>query len=125
MEEPKNIENRQCVQELLKLRDSFDALSSKWKLPILQYLYNRQDEQNNFRKIEQEITGISDKMLAKELKALESNQLISRITPDTTPGNVMYSISDHGKTAIPIIKVLVDWGRTHREITKKLMRSME
>lgn len=121
MEELQKIENRQCIQELLELRDSFDALSSKWKLPILQYLYNRQNEVNNFRKIEQGINGISDKMLAKALKELEMNNLICKTLPEMNSTNMVYTISDHGKTAIPMIRVFVEWGRTHREMTKKLM----
>jgi len=122
MEKPDKIQSRQCIQELIELRDIFDALSGKWKLPLLQYLYNRQDEPNGFRKIEQGIAGISDKMLAKELKQLESNHLIIRSSSETTSSGIIYSISEHGKTAIPVIEVLVSWGRSHRELAKAIIR---
>lgn len=109
----------QCVQELLELRDSFDALSSKWKLPILQYLYNRRKEVNHFSKIARGVTGISDKMLTKALKELHSNHLVEH-TEDKFSANIAYGISAHGETAIPLIKTIVEWGRKHREITKKM-----
>jgi len=62
----------------MNLRDSFDALNDKWKLLLLQYLYNRQQELNSFSKILIGIEGISEKMLAKELRQLEQNNLIEK-----------------------------------------------
>ena len=109
------------MQELLESRDSFDALSSKWKLPILQYLYNRIDETNNFRKISRGVAGISDKMLSKELKHLEENYLISK-SEDLRASRRVYHITEHGTTAIPLIKNLVAWGRTHRDFAKQMFK---
>lgn len=104
----------QCVKELLALRDTLEIISSKWSLPVLQYLFNRIEEKNNFRKIERGVEGISAKMLTKELKVMETNKLIERTIQDTKPVTVDYAITEYGKTVIPVIKVLVNWGRDHR-----------
>lgn len=101
--------------ELLALRDSLDILGSKWKLPILQFLYNRAEETNNFTKIENGVQGISAKMLAKELKSLEVNLLVDRRQLPTRPVTVVYSINAHGRTTLPVIRQLVDWGKAHRQ----------
>lgn len=113
----------QCIKELMNLIDSFDALNGKWKLPVLQYLYNRQDELNSFKKIVRGIDGLSDKMLAKELRQLEENSLIKKFEDHSSRLQVDYKITAHGKTAIPLIKTLVEWGRTHREITKNKIKN--
>ena len=64
--------------------------------------------------MERDITGISAKMLSKELKDLETNKLVNREVQDTKPITVQYSITEYGKTTKPIIDVLVDWGKSHR-----------
>lgn len=109
---------QQCIQELLSLRDSFDTLSGKWKIPLLQYLYNREQEANHFRKIAQGIPGISDKMLAKELKELESNFLILKEIQTVPRATTLYRISPYGSQVIPVIKTLIEWGKAHRKMVK-------
>ncbi len=106
----------------MNLRDSFDALNGKWKLPVLQYLFNRQDELNGFRKIAQGIEGISDKMLAKELRELEENNLIQKLCCEVSHSSIRYQISEHGKTTIPLIRTLVEWGRMHREVATNIIK---
>lgn len=109
---------KQCIHELLSLRDSFDALSSKWSLPILQYLYNRQQEDNSFSNMAGEIPGISEKMLAKQLRELESNLLIAKNDHEGILTRMVYQITEHGKSTIPLIRKLVEWGKVHREVIK-------
>lgn len=122
METPATANAQQCIKELLSLRDSFDALSGKWKIPLLQYLCNREHEENNFRKIQKGIPGISDKMLAKELKELERNYLVRKEIRELPANAICYHISAYGKTAIPVIKMLIEWGKEHRKMAKSMLR---
>lgn len=64
--------------------------------------------------MERDIDGISAKVLSKELKDLELNQLVKREEQKTKPITVAYSITQYGKTTKEIIAVLVDWGQNHR-----------
>lgn len=108
-----------CKEELTALRDSLEILGGKWKLQIMRYLGNRPAEENNFKKIEQGIPGISAKMLSKELKDLEINLMITRTVRDTKPLTVVYTITEYGKGVLPVTSTLVDWGLEHRKkITK-------
>ena len=43
------------------------------------------------------------------------NLLVSREVSDSRPVTVTYSITDHGKGCIPIIKALYEWGEAHRD----------
>lgn len=103
-----------CSGDIMAILDSLDALGGRWKILILHYLLIRQGETNTFKKIEKDIEGISAKMLSKELKSLEANQLVRREVMNTKPVTVQYSVTEYGNEAKKIISSLVDWGQNHR-----------
>ncbi|MBC73552.1 MAG: transcriptional regulator [Muricauda sp.] len=96
------------------VQDSMDVLSGKWKIPILSSIcyYNKR----RFSDILNDINGISNRMLSKELKELEINQLVSRTVLDTQPIAVEYQLTDHGLTLRTIINQLTEWGMEHRKV---------
>ncbi|WP_010254944.1 winged helix-turn-helix transcriptional regulator [Myroides injenensis] len=108
-----------CNEELRAMRDSLDVLGGKWKLMIIRYLTNREGQDIHFKKIEREITGISAKVLSKELKELEQNLLVTRTVQEDNRGMVFYAISPYGKTVQPLTEQLVDWGILHRKQIKE------
>lgn len=87
-----------------------DVLQGRWKLPILISLTFGT---KRFKQISKEVVGITDKMLSKELKDLEINQLIARTVIDSFPPRVEYAITKHGKTLKKVIDELGDWGTLH------------
>ena len=64
-----------CGAIILPVRDTLDVLSGKWKLPILGALIFGK---KRFKEIEREIPQITARMLSKELKDLEMNELVTR-----------------------------------------------
>lgn len=104
-----------CSEELMAMRDSIEVLGGKWKLMILRFLTNRSHHVIHFKKMQREIDGISAKMLSKELKDLEANLLITRKIQDTRPITVAYSITEYGRSVLPVTETLVQWGLNHRE----------
>lgn len=103
---------------MMAVHDAMDVLSGKWKIYIISSicLYNKR----RFSDILNDIPGISNKMLSKELKELEINKLVERTVLDTHPVTVQYELTKHGKTLQTIIDNLTDWGIEHRkEITGK------
>ena len=109
------IREASCSEELGAIRDSLELLGGKWTLLILRFLNNRSDQVIHFKKMLRDINGISAKMLSKELKSLEINLLISRNILDTRPVTVAYSITEYGKTLLPVTETLVQWGLNHRD----------
>ena len=105
-------EHSECTSLLLPVRDALEVLSGKWKLPIIVAL---SFGPKRFKQIAKEVHGITDKMLSKELKDLEMNQLIKRTIYDTFPPTVEYSITDHGKSLKKVMNELKDWGVRHRK----------
>jgi DNA-binding HxlR family transcriptional regulator len=99
------------------VQDSMDALNGKWKIPIISSIccYGKR----RFSDILNDVEGLSNRMLSKELKELEINQLIKRTVLDTQPISVQYELTEHGDTLQTIISNLTDWGDVHR---KKIVR---
>lgn len=96
---------------LLPVRDALEVLNGKWKLPIIISLTFGN---KRFKQIINEIPGLTDKSLSKELKELEANQLIRRTVYDTFPPTVEYSITEHGRSLEKVINELRKWGIVHR-----------
>ncbi|WP_269235693.1 winged helix-turn-helix transcriptional regulator [Flavobacterium flavigenum] len=94
------------------IKDAMETLSGNWKLPIL---FSLSGGAKRFKEITREIDGISDKMLSKELKDLETNHLVKRTVVDTFPPTVQYEITAHAETLFEVMKALRDWGQNHRK----------
>ncbi|EAY31770.1 transcriptional regulator, MarR family [Microscilla marina ATCC 23134] len=105
-----------CGQQLLAIRDALDIFSGKWKIPILSVLYYYQ--KRGFKDLQRDVTGITARMLSKELKELEMNLLVKRHVLDTRPVKVEYEITPYGVSSSKIIQEFYNWGATHR---KKIM----
>jgi len=102
----------ECQKAILPVRDALDILSGKWKLPIIiALMYGNK----RFNQLAKEIPGITDKMLSKELRDLEMNQLVKRTVHDTIPIIVEYSMTPYGKTLEKLIDELRKWGQLHRK----------
>ena len=95
------------------VQDSMDALNGKWKISIITSIccYSKR----RFSDILNDIEGISNRMLSKELKELEINKLVKRTILDTQPITVQYELTKHGSTLKTIIDNLTDWGKKHRK----------
>ena len=106
----KNLET--CTKAIIPVRDALDILSGKWKLPIIISL---SFGNKRFSQMAKEIPGITDKMLSKELRDLEMNQLVKRTVYDAVPVVVEYSMTAYGKTLEKLIEELQAWGMKHRK----------
>lgn len=104
---------KEYKREMMAVQDSMDVLNGKWKISIISSIcyYNKR----RFSDILNDVVGISNKMLSKELKELEINKLIKRTVLDTQPITVQYELTEHGLTLQTIIKNLTEWGIEHRK----------
>ncbi|WP_062230143.1 winged helix-turn-helix transcriptional regulator [Aureimonas sp. N4] len=84
-------------------------LTSQWGVLILIVL-----EEGTFRfsTLRRRIDGVSERMLAQTLKALEGDGLVRRTSFDTVPPHVEYSLTDLGRQAARRVRDLVDWVET-------------
>lgn len=101
-----------CRSHALPVKDTLDVISGKWKLPILGSLMF---EKKRFKELERDITSITPRMLSKELRELEMNQLISRTVYATIPATVEYEITPYGLTLRKVLEAMAEWGTQHRK----------
>jgi DNA-binding HxlR family transcriptional regulator len=102
----------ECTKHLLPVRDALDILNGKWKIPIIIAL---SFEKKRFKEMQREIEGITARMLSKELKELEMNELVTRTVYDTSPVTVEYALTPYGKSLQSVIDSLHNWGLKHRK----------
>ncbi|HLA60250.1 MAG TPA: helix-turn-helix domain-containing protein [Puia sp.] len=96
---------------LIPVRDALEVVYGRWKLPIIISLSLGA---KRFSELSKDIQGMTDKMLSKELKALELNRIISRTIHNTFPPTVEYTITEHGVSLHKLIASLGEWGMVHR-----------
>jgi DNA-binding HxlR family transcriptional regulator len=106
------VERNVCKQQHLPIRDTLDLVGGKWKLHITHALAGGP---LRFKELQREIGDITARMLSKELKELEMNDLISRTVYATSPVTVEYCLTDYGRTLKPVVMALHTWGSKHRE----------
>jgi DNA-binding HxlR family transcriptional regulator len=83
-------------------------IGGKWKPCILIRLLA--GGQVRFGKLSVQMPDISRKILSQQLKELEEDGLIIRRSYMEKPPRVEYELSERGKTLIPILKAMYDWG---------------
>lgn len=90
-----------------KVSQALRMIGGKWKLKILYTIgYN---EVIRYGELKRELGGITDKILASELKNLEQDHLILRkVIPDVPP-KVEYSLTDKGYGLLPTFDALYEW----------------
>lgn len=86
------------------------VLGGKWK-PII--LWNIIESKKRFNELEKLIPNVSQKMLSQHLRDLEREGIIDRTVYPSVPPKVEYSLSEYGKTLIPVAEVMCDWGKNH------------
>ncbi len=84
-----------------------EIMSGKWKILILWYLnYNTL----RFSDIQRKMPNVTQKVLSRQLKSLEEDNLIHREVYPVVPPKVEYSLTDLGKKLIPILEMMHKFG---------------
>lgn len=91
---------------------TLSLISGKYKMTILYTLM--EFEVVRFNEMKRYIGGISYKTLSATLKELEADQLVHREEYPQIPPKVEYSLTERGKSLIPILDNLCQWGDDHR-----------
>jgi DNA-binding HxlR family transcriptional regulator len=99
-------DNFQCPVKL-----TADIIGGKWKPLILFYL---EGETRRFSALQRLIPGMTKKMLTQHLRELERDEIIRRKVYAEVPPRVEYSLTKHGESLKPILKLMSAWGNRHR-----------
>ncbi|TDE17115.1 winged helix-turn-helix transcriptional regulator [Dyadobacter psychrotolerans] len=89
-----------------------EVLYGKWKIRLLWFIdegFQRPSE------LQRKIPGASRRVLNTQLKELEQHGLVSKIIYAQVPPKVEYSLTEFGKTVIPVLSALGKWGDDNEE----------
>ena len=86
---------------------AMDRLGGAWKMPIL---WRLKGNILRYGELKKSIVHVSDKMLTSQLRQLERDGFIRREVYPVVPPKVEYSITDKGRTAIPIVSAIREYG---------------
>lgn len=96
---------------------TLEVIGGKWK-PLILFLL--QDQTLRFNELYKSIDGITQKMLTQQLRELEHDGLITRTVFPEVPPHVEYSMTDYGRSLLPILRTMSAWGSKHREVKHSL-----
>jgi len=119
MSEDKIISPEKCESSLKNVLDALYVLNGRWTLPVVLSLMNKP---KRFNEIQKTVSGISPKVLAKELKDLEQNEFVKRNVYPTIPVTILYEATEYSQTLQNVLRELDVWGAQHRERIKQSMR---
>jgi DNA-binding HxlR family transcriptional regulator len=88
------------------------AIGGKWKLIII---YGLAESPMHFAAIRRSISGISQKVLTEQLRELIADGIVSREATGAVPSPVEYSLTEYGRSILPLVESVRVWGRQHIE----------
>lgn len=91
---------------------TLSMVGGKWRLVIMYWLV--ECETMRFNELKRKIGRITDKTLSSQLKGMEADGLIVRTEYPQIPPKVEYSLTERGKSLIPILDGMCEWGDQNR-----------
>ncbi|KQR72447.1 HxlR family transcriptional regulator [Pedobacter sp. Leaf176] len=113
MYEKKTFPNLNCGLDLVG-----EVLYGKWKIRLLWFInegYLRPSE------LQRKIPDASRRVINIQLKELEEHELVTRKIYPVMPPKVEYTLTDFGKTLIPVLSSIGLWGDEHQERLKRVI----
>jgi DNA-binding HxlR family transcriptional regulator len=93
------------------ISETLTIISGKWKWIIIYYLSKQ--EVIRYNQIKNSLPTIAHRTLSQQLKELETDGIILREQYNQIPPKVEYSLTEKGKTLIPILNLMYDWGKNN------------
>lgn len=88
-----------------------DIIGGKWK-PII--IFHLEGHTRRFGELQKLIPGMTKKMLTQHLRELERDGVVHRKVYAEVPPRVEYSLTRHGESLKPILKLMSAWGTKHK-----------
>ncbi|GIP23007.1 helix-turn-helix domain-containing protein [Paenibacillus sp. J22TS3] len=101
---------------------TLDVIGGKWKGVLLYHMIEGPVRFNEFRRI---CPTITQRMLTLQLRELEEDGIVHREVYPQVPPKVEYSLSEFGRTLVPIIIKMKIWGEKHSNLSSATSRQTE
>jgi DNA-binding HxlR family transcriptional regulator len=94
------------------VKDAIGVFEARWKLEILFQLFG--GKVRRFSDLERAIEGVSQKMLAQQLRQLERDGVVERTVHAEIPPRVEYKLTAWGQSLCPVLDALLRWSDAKR-----------
>jgi DNA-binding HxlR family transcriptional regulator len=92
------------------LTAALSAVGGKWKLIIIYWLA---ESPRQFGELRQLMPSVSQKVLAEQLRELMADDIAARERTGPIPAPVVYSLTEYGRSLVPLVEAVRQWGRGH------------
>jgi DNA-binding HxlR family transcriptional regulator len=97
-----------CEKEL-----TLSIIGGKWKMLILWHL--GKEGTKRFGELKSLMPGITQRMLVSQLRELEEDLIVNRKVYPVVPPKVEYSLTEQGRSLMPILESMYEWGKDYME----------
>lgn len=104
-----NYFNQSFLEKKCALNELIYLLSKRWMTEVL---FSIEDGNSRFSAIKEDLTHISDHILADRLRLLEANGFISKKVYSEMPPRVEYNLTENGETLSSLLGGLCDFAET-------------
>ncbi len=118
MYERKIIPNLNCGLDLIG-----EVLYGKWKIRLLWFIHQGHQRPSE---LQRKIPDATRRVLNMQLKELEGHELVQKKIYAVVPPKVEYSLTEFGKTLVPVIAMLGTWGDDHeKQLRDVILKRLE
>lgn len=95
---------------------TLEVIGGKWKSLILWHLSFKT---LRFSQLQRRLSTVTQKMLTQQLRELEADGLVHREVFAEVPPRVEYSLTELGRSVVPILKMMCQWGKDYLEMSEE------
>ncbi len=104
------MEEKGRAYETCPMGVAMGVLGGKWKLAIIWRLF---EGKLRFNELQRLLGGITAKVLAQQLRELEDDGIVSRLSFPEVPPRVEYELTETGRSLEPVLDAMCSWGKSH------------
>lgn len=113
----RNDDNEYCPAE-----EAMNVFGGKWRVGIVHHL---ESGPLRFNELRRRMKGITQKMLTQQLRHLQRCGIVDRRQYEEIPPRVEYSLTNLGKTLLPLLKKISAWGEANIDSVRKAMKTFD
>lgn len=115
----KNSTPNHDTHDCTPVRLTLDIIGGKWKVLIL---YHLRGKTRRFNELQRLLDGVTQRMLTLQLRELEKDGIVHRQVYQQVPPKVEYSLTPLGKTLLPVIELMYEWGERYAVDVQKITK---
>ena len=104
--------------EKCPVEQALQVIGGKWKIPIIHHL---NEKPHRFGKLKSRLSKVTQQMLSKQLKEMENDGLVKRTVLSVMPPSVEYSLTDFGRSSIPVLSSIYNWSKSNNKKISKII----